>query len=324
MNLHALNAPPDPWLGAALEEFERQFEYPLGATGRFRIAHGREYLTFFQAMGAATVSVAERDGQVLGTLARVRRTLTLRAAGAPASDASIASAHYLCDLKVAPTQRGSTTLPRLIAAAKRQILASEIQSCYCVVMDGTGRLPTDYTGRLGVPRYELLGKIVVLRLTAAILPTAPAPTEPDATKGDLEAARKHIGVPGYFAGGGQSGLRSLMPARLLVGPDGDAVGTVEDTRRGKRLFLSSGEEMLSAHLSGFDFATPQSGARLLRRAVWVAWAAGLPALFAAVPNRSLPGLLPQLHGLRVVEAPASVYGHGLPAGHDWWIDPAEI
>ena len=49
MILHHLREPPDPWLGEALERFETQFYYPLGTDASFRIAHGREYLPFFQA-----------------------------------------------------------------------------------------------------------------------------------------------------------------------------------------------------------------------------------------------------------------------------------
>ena len=106
----------------------------------------------------------------------------------------------------------------------------------------------------------------------------------------------------------------------LVTPGGDACGMLEDTRRGKRLFLESGGEMVSAHLSGFAYETPEAGADLVAAAV--VRASG--PFFVALPLRQMEAMRPLLEGLEFTEAEACIYGHGLESGHDWWVDTAEI
>ncbi len=319
MTLHSLTEPPAAWLAAALETFEEQFRYPLGAAGSFRISHGPGYLPFFRAMGAAGVLVAEQSGLVLGTLASVRRTMELRLPGT----VTIQAAHYLCDLKVAPKSRGTRVLARLMTSTLRHIIADGVQAAYCVVMDGTGRRPTDYTGRLAVPGLVALGEIMILRLS----PGADCMAEPqNARFSSADVSSVHAQWPrkGYTAVPGAAALRSAMHPVPLVDDGGLAAGIVEDTRLGKRLFLASGDEMLSAHLSAFTYATPRDGARLLEQALATALAAGLQALFVSVPRHRAPGLLNHLGGMTAIPAPATVYGHGFQSGHDWWVDPAEI
>lgn len=307
MTLHCLNEAPPAWLGEALERFERQFHYPLGPERRFRISHGRAYLPFFQAMGKASVLVAERGGEVLGTLARVERWIEQRAA-APARRL----AHYLCDLKVAPQARGGSVLPRLLRETRRQIEQSGSRACYAVAMGGTGRLPADYTGRLGIPRFEKLAEIRVLRLSTAVA-------------GDhvfSDSAGFPLARPSLRVTGGGRHHRSLMePVSLLT--QGGAGGVLEDTRRGKCLWLEDGGELVSAHLSGLRFESLADGAALLQQARQAAVAAGFPALFFSVPSALWPPLRQALGG-EIEEASAVVYGHDLPSGWDWWVDTAEI
>lgn len=95
---------------------------------------------------------------------------------------------------------------------------------------------------------------------------------------------------------------------------------LEDTRRGKRLWLESGGELVSAHLSGFAYATPEAGAELLAAAVL---RAGGP-FFVALPFREWETVRPLLDRLNFTEAEAAVYGHDLETGYDWWVDTAEI
>jgi hypothetical protein len=309
MKLHTLHEPPPAWLGEALERFERQFDYPLGNSGRFSISHGGDYLPFFSAMGDASVLVAEAGGEVLGTLARVERWMHCTHA-APQQR----GVHYLCDLKVSPAARCSGLLAHLMLEARRQIEQSGVHGCYGIVMNGTGRRPTDYTGRREIPAFQELAQIAVLRISAGEATAAPT-----ATAGQ-EAARAHSSQrPACILTGGRHELRSLMePLRIA-----DAAW-LEDTRRGKRLWTDAGTEMLSAHLSGFHFNDPVQGADILRQALHAAHGSGLPALFAAVPQSMAADLLAEMHGMQVLLAPATIYGHGLESGHDWWVDTAEI
>lgn len=306
MNIHTLHEPPPVWLGEALERFERQFEYPLGDDGRFRISHGRDYLPFFAAMGDATVSVAEAGGEVLGTVARVERWM--QCGSAPSERRRV---HYLCDLKVSPLHRCSGLLAHLMMETRRQVAQSGTHGCYGIVMDGTGRRPTDYTGRRGIPTFLQIAQIVVLRITPAnsgltevVVTTAPDFLPPRAA---------------CILTGGNHALRSLMAPQWIA----DAAW-LEDTRRGKRLWTNAGTEMLSAHLSGLQFSDPSYGAAVIRTALHAAQLAGLPALFVAVPQSRNAALVAEMHDLHVQQAPATIYGHDLEPDHDWWVDTAEI
>lgn len=315
MILHRLSTRVPEGMGGALAEFEREFSYPLGSSGRFRISHGEDYLPFFRAMGEAEVLLLEEAGIVQGVLARVPRSLERRG-----GERSEQTAHYLCDLKLRAAARGSLVLPRLIRETKRAIEGSGALSCYCVVMEGTGKLPTDYTGRLGVPRFQRLGEIVILRIGATRKDAGLVELGPR----DFAALHSRLAAPGYSATGAVSALRSLMEPIHLATPEGDACGVLEDTRRGKRLYLEEGPEMLSAHLSRFAYVSPRAAARLLEKAAALAGERGMPALFVAVPLSASRGISQELGDLPVTVAPAAVYGHALEAGADWWIDTAEI
>ena len=315
MKLHRFTEDVPAATGRVLAEFEREFSYPMGPSERFRISHGENYLPFFRAIGEPVLLAMEEGGKILGGIARVRRHLELRRQTGAVAESSVA--HYLCDLKVTAAARGTTVLARLIGETKRGIEASDSRACYCVVMAGTGRLPTDYTGRLGVPRFEKVGEIVILRISPG--GSFVKGCRVISTK-DFAAVRGWLARVGYTATGGESEYRSWMGQLPLVTPSGEACGMLEDTRRGKRLWLESGGEMVSAHLSGFAYATPEAGAELLASAVVRAQG----PFFVALPLRQMEAMRPLLEGLEFTEAEATVYGHDLEKGHDWWVDTAEI
>jgi hypothetical protein len=314
MNLHHFSVELPLAIGSALARFEREFTYPLGAHARFRISHGEDYLPFFRAMGEPDLTLMESQGEILGCLARVRRRLSLD--GKAAIDA-----HYLCDLKLRSASRGTITLPRLILETKRVIESSASQRCYCIVMGGTGKLPTDYTGRLGVPRFEKLGDIVILRLESH---AAENPSCRIVTSEAFDAVSLDLPRTGYSALTVDRSSRSVIEPMHVVAGNGNACGIIEDTRKGKRLFMEDDSEMISGHLSRISFASTGAAVSLLSDAVSVAREAGLPALFAAIPASKADAILPELRSLHVSVAPASIYGHALEAGHEWWIDTAEI
>jgi hypothetical protein len=110
----------------------------------------------------------------------------------------------------------------------------------------------------------------------------------------------------------------------LLDPSGAACGRLEDTRRGKRLLLGDGSELVSAHLACFAFRDLQAGAGLLRAAVGRAADVGCPALFVAVAADEAEAVGAALAGHEVTMAPATVYGVGPPAGLAWHINTSEI
>lgn len=315
MTIHLLSTSPPPNLGIALEEFEQSFLYPLGPEQKFRISHGRDYLPFFRAMGEVTLLVAEHAGQVLGTLVLIQRMVHSGTVAEPA--------YYLCDLKLRTEWRGTPLLARLIGTARKQIEASGCRRCYSVVMEGTGRLPTDYTGRLGVPLFESLGEIMVLRVSSRET-LSECDTVQVASESDVAALCQQLRGGGVSAASGLSTERSLMTPLGFIDSTRLACGQLEDTRRGKRLHLESGEELLSAHLSHWAWTDARAGARVLTQALSAGSGNGFTALFAALPRSRYAALAPHLSHLQIQEAPATIFGTGFGLTQDWWVDTAEI
>ncbi len=319
MKIHQLSSSPPPELGIALEEFEQSFLYPLGPEQKFRISHGREYLPFFRAMGEVTLLVAEQAGQVLGTLVLVRRMVRIRTVAGTQDE----PAYYLCDLKLRKEWRRTPLLARMIGTARKLIEASGCQRCYCVVMDGTGRLPTDYTGRLGVPPFEPLGQIMIIRVSSR--ETLPVDRNVrNSTASEAEDLCQRIRSVGISAAHGLSSERSLMTPLGFMHSTDLACGKLEDTRRGKRLHLESGEELLSAHLSNWTWTDARAGVDILQQALAASIQKGFPALFSCLPLQRYLQFYPLLRPLQIQEAPASIYGTGFEINQEWWIDTAEI
>ena len=321
MSVHCYRSLIPDHASAALAGFEREFTYPLGLGSRFRISHGDDYLGFFRSLGEATLIVTEDRGSITGSIARVKKGLRLQ--GATGESEMLIPAHYLCDLKVRASSRGTLVLPHLIRETKRQIEASESLVCYSVVMAGTDKLPTDYTGRLGVPKFERLADVTILRL-AAVNSVGKLMTCRTASSPEILAVADEIGLLGYRSVVRDHAGSSLSTPVHLVAGNGDACGTLADTRQVKRLFLDTGEEIISAHFTGFRYRSPKAGGLLLTEAAEFARSAGSPAVFTAVPSRRMERLRPFLAGLDVTEAPAMVYGVGLESATEWWVDTSEI
>jgi hypothetical protein len=333
--VYYLDGPPSAELARKLAAFEEQFVYALGPGRHFRITHGDDYPRFFRAMGEAVVLVVERDGRVAGTLAVVVRRLVL-------PDGSSRSVAYFGDLKIAREARGGVILVRL-ARAVDTWARPKAEAAFSVVMDGTPVTPEMYTGRLGIPAFRALGKILVLRLVCGTGGRpSPSPYPLPLRGGEGRVRGRHadnvatcpasqgmvcfqrLGRGGFFCPDARPTERSETEPTWLVNSDGRACGLLEDTRRGKRLIADDGSELLSAHLSYFAFATPAAGAELLRAALELAQQRGFPALFAGVAQHDAGPLQAALADVPIVVAPATIYGAELEAKGVWNINTAEI
>jgi hypothetical protein len=314
MKLRELTDPPDAALAAALQAFEQQFRYPLDR-GWFRIAHGEDYIRFYRSMGRASYVVAEDENGIVGVCCAAQRELCQ-----PRRPAQ--GALYLGDLKLAPRARGGRVLWRL--AQVLRACHPEIEGAYSVVMDGTSQNPASYTGRAGLPAFHAVGAVKIWRL-----PTAPH----DEQTGDVVAAATPEGESMFralaseqcFSLSGDPEQRSLLPVQWWLTSDRQACGRLEDTRLAKRLFRDDGEEIVSAHLSAFAYATPQSGDRLLRAMCHRVAQAGVPALFVAQPDSAapLPAMLEQPPEGTIVSR-ATIYAAMLAGDSPWNVFTAEI
>ncbi|MDE0178187.1 MAG: N-acetyltransferase [Gammaproteobacteria bacterium] len=314
MNVHALETVVSSRLAGALAHFERQFTYPLGPGRSFRISHGDDYVRFFRAVGEARCFVAEWEQQVLGVLGAALRPLMF-----PGGERR--TALYLGDLKVDPAVQGGRMVLRL-AAAVQTWLDERTELAFGVVMDGTKATPAQYTGRLGLPGFAALGKIVVVRLRAG--PPHQRGDAWRATERDGEECHERLASPGFACPVGAPS-RSEMARCWLVDPAGAACGCLEDTLQSKRLYdANDGSEIRSAHLSCFAYESTESAVGLLEAALAGAMQNGLRHLFVAVPPSDATDLVTRFGDRVDVVAPATVFGTGLAPGWPWNINTSEI
>jgi len=321
VKIQEIQSHPTAELNAKLETFESQFRYPLGSDSWFRISHGDDYTRFFRAIGDARCFIATSGSEVVGTI-----TSTICRFRQPGGE--FRRGGYISDLKVAHSTSGRTLL-RLFRAATDWTLTAPTPS-FCVVMDGTAKSPVSYTGRLGVPEFVELAKLVILRIPIELLARIPSEQPRLEIKAcDREDARQlyqRLTDDCFATDGGQSSTRSLMLPIGLIASDGSVCGVLEDTRRCKRLFRSDGIEMVSAHLSCFGFRSVESAAAMILAALNRCSSLGIPALFVCVRPEDVRPILQfsQVEDAQTVEASATVFGNSFEGPGKWSINTAEI
>ena len=300
-----------PPLQRELDEFEAGFSYPLDAERSFRISHGVNYLRFFQAMGETSCFVARDNLGVQGVLTSVRRRLWL-------PGGSAVTALYLCDLKVTQGQARLLTFLRLVSAA-RELHAKE-SAAYSVVMRGTKPSPNDYSGSLGIPHFQPLAEVVILRIPTASNDQDSADLVP------LERVEQRFAILASDVVRAQVGSRSEVgrfPPLAFLSPNGQACGVLEDTLAAKRLFTGN-EELLSAHLTNYAYTTPEEGGEIVSTALACCRRRGIPALFLALPNSKFGAWRSHNPYPYATVTNATIYGHGLPTGLSWNINTSEV
>jgi hypothetical protein len=103
-------APFAPGLAA----LEGAIRYPVGETDAFTIDHGSRYAPFFTALGDAHFLVALDGDDVVGSAVGVVKNVR--------AGARDLAALYVCDLKVAPAQRGRGLARRLLTRGLGEIV----------------------------------------------------------------------------------------------------------------------------------------------------------------------------------------------------------
>lgn len=312
--IHILDAMPERELAAALEEFESNFHYPLGKDRWFSISHGNDYTKFFRAIGEARCFVAEREARVTGVIGVAR--CQLRQPGG-----QVVEAAYFSDLKVSSPSNGRTLL-RLLQDSVKWARRTPTTPGYSIVMDGTARNPTSYTGRLGIPEYVELSKLMILRI-----PCNGFVEQFDLIDSSLAEVRdcyRNLTPDQFATSGGNPATRSLMKATGMILTGGGACCILEDTRRCKLLYRDDGTEMVSAHLSCFGYRSEDDAVSLLKSAAIRCHEMGIPAMFVSLPLAQSDAVLKLLPQDGIVKAPATVFGFGLPPGREWSVNTSEI
>jgi hypothetical protein len=316
MTVHMVCEPPAALLGEALHNFEQQFVYPLGPGRTFQIEHGSDYARFYRAIGDGRCFVEEQGGRVRGVVAVAIRPMYL-------PDGRLLPVAYIGDVKVAAGPGRGAVLLRTVRQAEPWC-RPRAGAAFSVVMDGTPAVPTAYTGRLGIPPFAEVGKVMVFRFGCHSSGSNVQGEQYTASEAAARECFRRLSAGRFACPPGVPAERSETGPIWLVHAGGAACGCLEDTRRAKRLVADDGTEMISAHLSGFAYRDISAGAALLRHALCRANALGFPALFVAVPALEAADVKAALSEVEVVSAPATVYAHGLDAGLPWIINSSEI
>ncbi len=315
MKVSRISGTPSPALARSLAAFETPFTYPLGPGRFFRITHCDDYPLFFRAMGDEACFVAQHHDRVVGVLGTAIRKLSM-------PDGTQTTTAYLGDLKIAPGARGGLVLARLAQAAD-DWLRPNVTSAFGVVMGGTSLLPSAYSGRAGIPPFQDVGRLMILRLSSQEKSPARDPGNFQTTPETGLACYARLSDGRYFCPPLDAQKRSQTTPVWLMNPDGSACGMLEDTRKAKRLINDDGSELLSAHLSCFACENPAAGAKLIKVALQNLAEFALPALFVAVADSDAEDLRGSLPGVTILAAPATVFGAGLKPG-TWNINSSEI
>lgn len=279
------------WQGK-LATFEALFHYPLGENQRFRIDHSPDHTAFYRAMGDAKTWMVTAGGEIIAMVSMAIRTLSIQG--------EVKKIAYIGDLKIHPEHQSGRVLFHIMRCLQ-PFLEQNSACAYSVVMDGTRITPEQYTGRLGIPLFNAVAKLHILRIKTAQGAASDATHIPAQEGRALYERLTHD-----FCNAGLVALRSAMEPQWFAAGH-QACGMLEDTRLAKRLYLTTGEELLSAHLSCFAFQNAPAALSLLHLACEQARQLGYPYMFVALSKEQYALLSPVLQRFHYTHAPATLY-----------------
>lgn len=316
----AWSKPPQTYC-EQLQEFERQFDYPLTDSQRFRIEHSLDYERFFAAMGDSVTVVVESAGKILGVLSAAIRTLHL-------SEGRSEKWLYIGDVKIEKSARGRHVLKRLFMTTHTWV-DNRCTKAYSVVMDGTGVTPRMYTGRLGIPEFRAVQSIKLLAFATQdfeqhSVETASVQTceEPKSFAEPTKTITTQGSKPHWS--NEKMSIRSRISPVWLNVPDTGCFGLLEDTRSAKRLYDSDSNELLYAHLSNVKYRSIEDLVPIVFEAGKTAYTFGCTNLLLAVPAGECSKLTDALGETQYEVFSSTVYATEKTKGYELPISSSEI
>lgn len=297
-------------LNEQMSSFEKSFKYPLGTSGTFSISHGDDYSRFFRAMGKCKIYLACYNGEIAGSLAVVQRPVFL--------NGKQGNSLFIGDLKI--SKGNGKILYCLIKEAHDDNLDLREAPQYGIMMKGTERRPSDYTGRLGLPKFKNMGEVAIIRVPVSSSEGSIGKSE-ISIHGAISLSEELRKTDNSFPVG-RSTIRSLNKPRAYCLDDKSAVCILEDTMTAKRLYADDGSEIVSGHLSSLQSFRPKDGVKMVKAIMPEAKKNKYPAVFFSVPLEDKDIYLEGLSGANC--APAFIYGRNMEASCRWQLNTAEI
>ena len=320
VSTHVWRKPPHE-ICLDLQEFERQFDYPLNAQNRFRIEHSLDYGRFFAAMGDSATIVVARDRDILGVLSATIRSLETEAGS---SERWL----YVGDVKIDKNSRGRRVL-HLLFGATRSWVNERCERGYAVVMDGTSVTPTTYTGRVDIPSFEQVTKVSLLCFPLSAVPfpaTSTSTIEAFSHDPSYDLTHQPLPGPSLFPRwtGTDPAIRSEMQPTWLFNKACGGLALLEDTRRAKRLYDDHGNEIMFAHLTHLTRGNMLGIIPIINEACNRARVEGSTDLLVAIPSTQHRELLPHLREVDHQVLASTVYATDAANGSILPIASSEI
>lgn len=314
MKLIELTPSLSPKLCEQIADFETLFDYPLNESSRFSIEHGPDFTAFFAAIGHAKTWVLHSSGGVVGAFSCAVRTICI--------DGNNYRFAYCGDLKVhprfqtisatGPNSNKAQTLTKVgnqlgtragkVTRLLQSHLTHDVDLAYCVVMNGTRVTPDVYTGDRRIAELKPVSNLYILRFETATMPDF---SRSNFTLESGYSSYKHLSANTYIDLA-RTELRSTIAPKWFISDKG-ACGMLEDTRRAKRLYIDTGEELVSAHLSYFFYKNAEAATAVLDQALHSASEQGFPAMFLALSDEQYQVLSPHLARFGFSVSKAAVY-----------------
>lgn len=115
-----------------------------------------DFFRLLERRGPARVMVAEEDGEIVGSVSAARVPVFVEGAGE--------YVHYLGDLKVHPSRRGTGLSARLLKAMVHDMLAGEADLVLSTAAYGNDKVLPFFGGRAGLPPAIAMGVFRVYQL----------------------------------------------------------------------------------------------------------------------------------------------------------------
>ena len=305
---------------AALSAFDRRFVRTMRDGPPAYREHGRDYTAFYRSIGQSRcLAACSPTGAVVGTICLSRTTM--HAPGRMARHAVCASS-----LRIIPEERAGAALPLLLGRAVLWTIP-RASALFGVIIDGSTVGPERITRRLGIPGVRTLGVVRSITFPTAGAEAAWITDAVDVPEAQVRSAYGKL-MRGFVRFGlGDPVQRSRRAPRWIMLADGSACACLEDYLATKRYIAADGGAAIDmSHLSCLGFRDVRSCVRIVRAALAMAGAAGVPLLQIKVDASLADDLVRRIGIAPEYDCHARVCGYALGSvdGAPWSMHSTEI
>ncbi len=129
---------------------------PMQGIISLRIDRSPDFFSLLEKRGESIVFVADAGGQIIGSVSASQQEVWL--------DGEKETLFYIADLKIHPSQRGGIVMVRLVSQLHRFLAEQKADLLFSTAAEGNHRVTPIFEGRLGFPKFRLVGKFPVYQI----------------------------------------------------------------------------------------------------------------------------------------------------------------